>query len=107
MKISIFILSALFVLSTQATARPIYAIKLGKRCEYCHVNPKGGGVRNPRGIYFGEHGHTFKDYDEEKVMGQYKPKLLHRAWTETFPKSVLKFGVADTAGDGSVRLVLL
>src|SRR5947209_3284282 len=107
MKKPIFIGAILLVSSAHAFARPIYALKEKKPCVYCHVNPKGGGVRNPRGIYYLEHGRSFKGFDEEKVMAQYKPKLLHRAWSETLPKTVRKIGVGDTAGDGAMRLVLL
>ena len=107
MKRLIIMSSLLLTASSQTFARPIYAIKEMKPCLYCHVNPKGGGIRNPRGVYYAEHGRTFKDYDEEKVMGQYKPQLLRKVWTETLPASVRRIGVGDTVGDGANRLVLL
>ena len=67
-------LSALVLLvaltSTSAQARKAYAMKEGKTCIYCHVQP--GGDRNFRGIYYGTHGKSFADFDnvyEAKAAG--------------------------------------
>ncbi len=97
---------ALFI-APEAFARPVYAIQEGKQCGYCHVNPKGGGARNPRGEYYAAHHHTFQGYDEAKVMGQYAQDLFKVAWQETVPASVHRIAVGDTVGDGTSRLVLL
>jgi glutathione peroxidase len=47
--------------SSSAHARKIYAMKEGKACIYCHVQP--GGDRNFRGIYYATHGKTFVEFD--------------------------------------------
>ena len=97
----------LLLLLPRAEARPVYAIETGKPCAYCHVDPKGGGARNPRGLYFAANKHSFKGYDELKVMGRFSPPLLVEEWKETLPATARKVGIGDTAGDGASRLVLL
>lgn len=56
--------------STSAHARPAYARKEGKKCDYCHVTP--GGPRNFRGMYYGAHSKSFEQFDnvfEAKAAG--------------------------------------
>ncbi|HVG92930.1 MAG TPA: hypothetical protein VND21_00670, partial [Planctomycetota bacterium] len=43
-----------------AEARPEYSRKEGRACQYCHVNPRGGGARNPKGQEYERNGFTFK-----------------------------------------------
>jgi hypothetical protein len=88
-------------------ARPQYAIREGRPCAYCHVNPKGGGARNPRGEYYQAHKFSFDGYDEAAVMGKYLPSLFKAGWKDTVPANVRKVAVADTVGDGTSRMVLL
>lgn len=85
-----------------ALARPVYAMKEGKRCSHCHINARGGGPRNPRGEYYAAHNHSFQGFDEAKVMTLLKP-----SWTDTVPSTTLRIGVGDVTGDGARRLVLL
>jgi hypothetical protein len=99
----IFILSA----AMRSEARPVYAIETGKPCAYCHENPKGGGPRNKRGLYFAANKHSFKGYDELKVMGRFSPPLLNEGWKESLPASARKVAVGDTVGDGVMRLIVL
>ena len=100
-------LTLLLGLPASSYARPVYAIETGKPCAYCHVDPKGGGPRNPRGLYFATNKHSFKGYDELKVMGRFSAPLLVQEWKETVDANVRKVGIGDTVGDGSNRLVLL
>ncbi len=53
----------LSTISSPANARPAYAKKEGKGCNYCHVVP--GGPRNFRGMYYGAHNRSFADFDNE------------------------------------------
>lgn len=100
-------LTAALLLPAVARARPAYAIREGRPCAYCHVNPAGGGPRNPRGLYYAQNRHSFARYDEVKVMGRFSPPLFHEAWREILPASVRRIAVGDTQGDGRARLVLL
>jgi len=43
-------------------ALPRYSLKLGDRCESCHVNPTGGNMRNLNGWHFGKN-----------LLGMYTP----------------------------------
>ncbi len=95
------------LICVQAGARPVYAIKEERTCAYCHVNPRGGGQRNPRGTYYETHKHSFVGYDEVKVMGRGGKPIFHVAWSEPFPAGVRKIGTGPTARDGQNRLVLL
>jgi len=56
--------------SVTANARPAYARKEGKACNYCHVTP--GGPKNFRGLYYGSHDRSFANFDnvfEAKAAG--------------------------------------
>ena len=67
----VFALATLVALTSRpAEARKIYAMKEGKTCNYCHVQP--GGDRNFRGIYYATHGKSFVEFDnvyEAKAAG--------------------------------------
>jgi hypothetical protein len=43
-----------------AEARPEFSRREGKDCRYCHVNPRGGGPRNPKGQEYERNGFTFR-----------------------------------------------
>ena len=75
MRIALFTLFILGLTAVRAEARPVYAIETGKPCAYCHINPKGGGARNPRGFYFAANKHSFRGYDELKIMGRFSVPL--------------------------------
>jgi len=97
-------LIGLCLLAGAAQARPEYAAKEGKPCSYCHVNPAGGGARNPRGVYYAMHDHSFTGYDEAKVMGA--PHFTS-AWKITLPAGTRRIAIADVAGDRQSRLLVL
>ena len=97
-------LIGLSLLAGAAQARPEYAAKEGKACSYCHVNPAGGGPRNPRGVYYGMHDHSFAGYDEAKVMGA--PHFIS-AWKITVPAGTRRIAIADVTGDKQPRLLAL
>jgi len=61
---------AIGLVSNTAQAKPAYARKEGKACNYCHVTP--GGPRNFRGQYYGAHARSFEQFDnvfEAKAAG--------------------------------------
>jgi len=42
-----------------ASARPEFARREGKACGYCHINPRGGGPRNQRGLDYARNDFSF------------------------------------------------
>lgn len=99
------------LLAGAAHAKPEYAQKENKNCAYCHIDPAGGGPRNPRGIYYQMHNYSFEGYDEEKVMGA-KPKktgppAFKSAWTLPVKENTTRIFVADVTGDRTPRLLTL
>jgi hypothetical protein len=42
-----------------AAARPEFARREGKACGYCHINPRGGGPRNERGLAYARNDFSF------------------------------------------------
>jgi anaerobic selenocysteine-containing dehydrogenase len=56
----VLLVSLIVVAPRAAVALPSYAQKEHKPCEYCHVNPEGGSVRNGMGRQYEANGHTFK-----------------------------------------------
>ena len=56
MRLSSFVLllaSAFLLCSTDAQALPRFAAETGSKCQSCHINPSGGGMRNAFGAQFG------------------------------------------------------
>ncbi|HEX5138846.1 MAG TPA: hypothetical protein VFY93_17885 [Planctomycetota bacterium] len=45
--------------SRPAAARPEFARREGKACGYCHINPRGGGPRNQRGLEYARNDFRF------------------------------------------------
>jgi hypothetical protein len=55
-------LYAVFLFATgsrTAAARPEFARKEAKACGYCHINPRGGGARNQRGLEYARNDFRF------------------------------------------------
>lgn len=104
----------LLALAVASQAKPEYARKEKKACAYCHTNPNGGGVRNPRGVFYGMHNHTFEGFDEAKVMGtaadapkKNGPPAFKSAWKVEVPATTKRIGVGDVVGDKVTRLLVL
>ncbi len=102
----------------RAAAKPEYALKENKTCQYCHKSPTPGAVdprtgitetteRNPRGQYYAAHDHSFAGYNELTVMGKDAPPVFHLAWKEELTDPARRAAVADVVGDGKARLVTL
>jgi hypothetical protein len=106
----------------RAAAKPAYAQKEGKACQYCHTSASPGLItvdpvtkerkvepfnRNARGIYYADHNHSFEGYVERKVMGASAPPVFHFGWRETLSDSARRVAVADVVGDGRPRLITL
>lgn len=53
-------LAALTVAPRSAAALPTYSQRENRPCEYCHINPAGGGERNAMGKEYEDNGHKFK-----------------------------------------------
>ncbi len=115
---SIFILTLLFGVSTPAFARPEYAAKEQKACQYCHTSLSPGfqdpatgkretTFRNGRGIYFGDHNHSFAGYQEVIVMGKQSPPIFHYTWKYVFTDLPRRAAVADVIGSGKPQLISL
>jgi len=101
----------------RADARPEFARKEGVACQYCHVyggpgtidaltNKRQSTERNPRGIYYGTHNHSFKGYVETGLPKSGWPSFRYM-WKEEFKTLPRRMAVADVTGDGKPRLILL
>ncbi len=64
--LTISCVAAALALSLSAEAKPEFAKKEGKTCNYCHSVDKGGGPRGFRGTYYGAHKLSFKGFDNAK-----------------------------------------
>jgi hypothetical protein len=78
-------------------AKPEFAKKEMKMCGYCHVNPAGGGPRNPKGVYYAMHDKSFKG-----LAPEYKS-----LWKMEVATPAERIALGDVTGDKTARLVLL
>ena len=53
-------LAALAVAPRSAAALPTYSQRENRPCEYCHINPSGGGEQNAVGKEYEDNGHKLK-----------------------------------------------
>jgi hypothetical protein len=105
-----------------ASAKPEYAQKEAKACQYCHMSASPGLIvidpetkerhvepftRNNRGLYYADHNHSFDGYVERKVMGAGAPPVFHFGWRETLLDAPRRVAVADVMGDGKSRFITL
>ena len=101
-----------------ANARPEYAAREHKACQYCHVSASPGYAasqngsrepltRNSRGDYYETHSHSFEGYKELAVMGRKSPPVFHLLWKDTLHGPVRRLAVGDLTGDGKSRLITL
>jgi len=58
------VLTAIVGAPRSASAFPAFVEKEGKPCSYCHLNPKGGGKRNYRGVFYKMNANTFAKFDD-------------------------------------------
>lgn len=101
-----------------AMARPEYARREGRPCQYCHmsgspgyVDPQTGSAqpttRNKRGEYYAAHNHSFTGYNELGVMGRQSPPLFHFLWRQDMAGAPRRAAVGDVTADGKPRMVTL
>lgn len=91
------VVSGLTFAVAASQAKPEYAKKEMKLCAYCHVNPQGGGPRNPKGAFYAAHDHTFKGLPPE-----YKS-----LWKMDITPAAERVALGDLTGDKTARLVLV
>ena len=79
--------TTLFVSSIQVEAKPAFAKKEKKTCNYCHSVEKGGGPRGFRGMYYGAHKLSLKGFVEktEAKKAGVKPDSMGPASKPTKP----------------------
>ena len=110
---------------SSAEARPEYARREMKACSYCHVNPRGGGRRNSRGMYYQAHNLSFEGFSEggsagggntgggsspsdTPLVGSAKktgPPAYISAWKGEAPAGTVRIGVGSLTEDESPRLI--
>ncbi|MBM3242612.1 hypothetical protein FJZ31_40645 [Candidatus Poribacteria bacterium] len=64
-------------IATVVYSRPEFAAREGKTCDFCHIDPAGGGPRNPVGQVFEKNGYKFpKDFDVETFRREAEQKKI-------------------------------
>ncbi|MCX7021291.1 MAG: hypothetical protein NTW26_03260 [bacterium] len=59
-----FTFLAVLILVVCASARPEFADRERKDCVYRHLDPRGGGERNERGLYYAAHWYSLAGWVE-------------------------------------------
>ncbi len=74
--ILVIFMTVIFIV-TVVYSRPEFAAREGKPCSFCHIDPAGGGPRNPVGRFYKKNGYKFPDdFDIEtfRKEAEQKPK---------------------------------
>ncbi|OGD74561.1 MAG: hypothetical protein A2Y64_00900 [Candidatus Coatesbacteria bacterium RBG_13_66_14] len=87
----------LLILVICASARPEYADRERKDCVYCHLDPRGGGERNERGLYYTTHGRSLAGWVETGHEVPQPPVTASPLWLVKSCLTVLTLLAALTA----------
>jgi hypothetical protein len=63
------------VFAEQAHALPKFSARTGWKCQSCHVNPSGGGMRNPGGVTYGREELPVPTWSEELGLEEFSTDL--------------------------------
>ncbi|MFA6468153.1 MAG: hypothetical protein WCW35_04585 [Bacteroidota bacterium] len=63
------------IVITSANALPKFATRQGAKCQSCHINPTGKGMRSTFGSTYGREELTMATYKEETDIEEYSPML--------------------------------
>jgi hypothetical protein len=69
------LLVAVMVLSDSASALPRFASRTGAKCQSCHVNPSGGGMRQAFGVQYGRDELPVPTWSDEFGLDDFSTKL--------------------------------
>jgi hypothetical protein len=64
-----------FVLTSALYSYPKFAAYTGEKCQSCHVNPTGGGMRNLYGVKYGKDNLYFKFWEKANKTTEIDPQL--------------------------------
>jgi hypothetical protein len=72
---AIFLLAVATFLVRTANALPRFAIRTGAKCQSCHVNPTGKGMRNAFGFNYGNEELPIPTFKEATGLDDFSPSL--------------------------------
>jgi hypothetical protein len=68
-------LSVVFLIVDVASALPRFSSRTGARCQSCHVNPSGAGMRQPFGVQYGRDKLPVPEWSEELALDDFSTQL--------------------------------
>ncbi len=74
LRIAVILVVGLFT-SMPAYALPRFAARTGAKCQSCHVNPSGGGMRQTFGVQYGRETLPVPTWSEEFGLDEFSTKL--------------------------------
>ena len=74
---SIAVVLAFLVFAEHAHALPRFSSRTGWKCQSCHVNPSGGGMRNPGGVTYGREELPVPTWSEEFGLDEFTTELTN------------------------------
>ncbi len=74
---SVFVVLVVLVFTEQAQALPKFSARTGWKCQSCHVNPSGGGMRNPGGVTYGREELPVPTWSEEFGLDDFSTDLTN------------------------------
>ncbi|MBI5472447.1 MAG: hypothetical protein HY961_08895 [Ignavibacteriae bacterium] len=72
---SVALLALLMVAAETSTALPRFAMRTGAKCQSCHVNPSGGGMRQAFGVQYGRETLPVPTWSEDFDFDEFSTKL--------------------------------
>lgn len=71
----VFALILLFISLVNISSYPKFAAYTGEKCQSCHVNPTGGGMRNLYGVKYGKDNLYFKFFEKANKTTEINPQI--------------------------------
>ena len=74
-RLSLFLLISAIVIANTAEALPKFSTRQGAKCQSCHINPSGKGMRSTFGATYGREELPMATFKEQTDIEEYSPML--------------------------------
>ncbi len=101
MKIKLYLISFflfMFLLAGDSFAYPKFAAYTGEKCQSCHINPTGGGIRNTYGLKYSKDNLYMKPFEKAQKTMEMNPMITKGLQIGADMRMIF---INDETGEGS------